>query len=173
VSRIGINAECPNLLIRQRLAETIDNAYQSTGRQIHLVGHSLGGMLALAAAAQWPERVASVITLGTPFGGLSVHPSVARTIEVVRRHILERHGDGVLPDCYTGSCSCSFLTSLRLDLPSSVRQTAIYSKSDGLVEWQVCATGDPAIDVEVSATHIGMAFSPIVYSLVAHRLAGK
>jgi hypothetical protein len=34
-------------------------------------------------------------------------------------------------------------------------------------------TGDPKVDVEVSATHIGMAFSPLVYSVVAERLAGK
>jgi hypothetical protein len=34
-------------------------------------------------------------------------------------------------------------------------------------------SGDPKVDIEVSATHIGLAFSPIVYSLVAQRLAGE
>jgi hypothetical protein len=29
------------------------------------------------------------------------------------------------------------------------------------------------VDFEVSATHIGMAFNPIVFDLVAHRLAGR
>jgi hypothetical protein len=52
-------------------------------------------------------------------------------------------------------------------------QTAIYTKSDGIVDWHVCRTGDPYIDFEVSATHIGLAFNPIVFDVVAHRLAGK
>jgi hypothetical protein len=34
-------------------------------------------------------------------------------------------------------------------------------------------TGDPAIDYEVSSTHIGLVFNPIVFNVVAHRLAGK
>src|SRR5579885_58983 len=46
-SCIGLNAECPNLLIRHRLIETIEKAYAQTGRKVHLVGHSLGGTLAL------------------------------------------------------------------------------------------------------------------------------
>ena len=54
-----------------------------------------------------------------------------------------------------------------------MRQTAIYTKNDGIVDWHVCRTGDPAVDVQVSATHIGMVFSPLVYSVVAHRLAGE
>src|ERR1035437_4539603 len=43
-SGIGFNAECPNLLIQQRLKATIQKAYKETGRKIHLVGHSLGGV---------------------------------------------------------------------------------------------------------------------------------
>jgi len=35
----------------------------------------------------------------------------------------------------------------------------------------VCRTGDPKVDFEVSSTHIGMVFSPLVYSIVAQRLA--
>jgi hypothetical protein len=40
-----------------------------------------------------------------------------------------------------------------------------------VVDWRVCRTGDPNIDVEVPATHIGLVFNPIVYDLVAQRLA--
>ena len=58
-------------------------------------------------------------------------------------------------------------------LPKSVFQTAIYTKSDGIVDWRVCRTGIPDIDFEVSATHIGLAFNPIVFDVIAHRLARK
>src|SRR5579885_3507537 len=122
---------------------------------------------------QMPDRIASVITLGSPFRGVSVHPSVLRTAELVRGQILRRHGRGVLPDCYTGACTCSFLRSLMGNFPASVRQTAIYTKADGIVDWRVCRTGDPDVDFEVSATHIGLVFNPLVYGLVARRLARR
>jgi triacylglycerol lipase len=172
-SNIGVNAECPNLLIGQKLRDTIQQAYKERRKKVHLIGHSLGGVLARAAASQMPDRVASVITMGAPFRGVSVHPSILRAAEMVRGQILERHGRDVLPACYTGACTCSFLESLNENLPKSVRQTAIYTKSDGIVDWHVCMTGNPAHDFEVSATHIGMVFNPIVYDLVAKRLAGK
>lgn len=35
-SGIGVNADCPNLLIQQHLKETIDRAYKETGRKVHL-----------------------------------------------------------------------------------------------------------------------------------------
>ncbi len=172
-SGIGRNTECPNLLIQHKLNATIRKAYKQTGRKVHLVGHSLGGVLARAAASQMPDRIASVITLGSPFRGVSVHRSVLRAAELVRGHILERHGKGVLPACYTAECTCNFLQSLVTELPESVAETAIFTKSDGIVDWRVCRTGNPGVDFEVSATHIGLAFNPIVFDVVAHRLAGQ
>jgi pimeloyl-ACP methyl ester carboxylesterase len=172
-SGIGINAECPNLLIRLRLNEVIQEAYKSTRRKVHLIGHSLGGTIARSVASQMPERIASVITLGAPIRGVAAHASVLHTAELIRKQILERHGRGVLPDCYTARCTCDFLESLKGKFPESVRQTAIYTKADGLLDWHVCRTGDPAVDFEVSATHFGLAFSPLVYSVVARRLAAK
>jgi triacylglycerol lipase len=170
-SGIPMNAECPNLLMRQHLNEVIGEAYQSTGTPVHLIGHSLGGAMARAAACQTPGRIASVITLSAPIRGLAGHSAILRTAELVRKQILEEHGAGVLPDCYTAACTCAFLVSLKQKFPKSVRQTVIYTKSDGILDWRVCCTGNPAVDFEVSATHMGLVFSPLVYSLVAHRLA--
>jgi triacylglycerol lipase len=172
-SGIGINAECPNLLIREHLIGTIEKAYEQTGKKVHLIGHSLGGVLARAAASQMPDRVASVITLASPFRGVSIHPMILRAVNYVRGQIHERNGEGVLPSCYTGECTCCFLESLVLTLPRSVRRTAVFTKSDGIVDWKVCRTGRRANDFEVSGTHIGLVFNPIVYDLVARRLAGR
>jgi len=172
-SGIGLNAECPNLLIQQRLRTTIEKAYKETKGKVHLIGHSLGGVIARAAASEMPDRVASIITMGSPIRGLSVHPTVLAAANLVRSQILDRHGEGVLPDCYTGRCTCSFLESLASKLPKGIIQTAIYTKMDGIVDWHVCQTGNPKIDFEVSATHIGLVFNANVYSLVAHRLAGE
>ena len=116
-------------------------------------------------ASQMPDRVASVITMGAPFRGVVVHPGVLRVAELVRGQILERHGKGVLPSCYTGACTCRFLESLVKRLPSTMAQTAIFTKNDGIVDWKVCRTGKPNVDFEVPATHIGMVFNPVVYNL--------
>ena len=172
-SGIPLNADCPNLLIRRNLNEAIQEANQHTKGKIHLIGHSLGGSLARAAAAQMPGHVASVITLAAPIRGIGARASVMTAAEMVRKQILERHGRGVMPNCYTARCTCEFFESLRGEFPKGVRQTAIYTKTDGILDWRVCQTGDPKVDVEVSSTHVGMVFSPLVYEIVARKLAGE
>ena len=170
-SGIGVNAECPNLLIRRRLNQTIEQAYRETGRRVHLIGHSLGGVLARSVAGDQPKRIASVITLGAPFRGTVAHPRVLRAVEAVRQRIKLNHGASVLPDCYTGRCTCAFLDSLRRELDASVAETAIYTRTDGFVDWRYCVTGVPEHDFEVTGTHVGLAFNPAVYGLIAKRLA--
>ena len=172
-SGISINAECPNLLIRQHLSAAIAEARESTKGKVHVIGHSLGGTMARAVAAQMPDRVASVITIASPIRRIAGHAAVMRIADRVRRKILKRQGANVLPDCYTANCTCSFLESLRGTFPKTVRQTAIYSKCDGMMDWRVCRTGDSDVDIEVSSTHLGSVLSPLVYKIVAERLAGR
>ena len=170
-SGIGLNAECPNLLIQQRLKENIDRALADTGRKIHLIGHSLGGIIARAVACQRANAVASVITLAAPFRGTVVHRTVLRAAESVRKQILKEHGNGVLPTCYTGRCTCDFLSSLRRKMTCDILQTAIYTRSDGIADWRYCTTGDPESDFEVPGTHIGLPFNASAYAVIAKRLA--
>jgi triacylglycerol lipase len=170
-SGIGINADCPNLLIQRHLNETIEQALTETGGKIHLIGHSLGGVIARSVAGQRPKDVASVITLASPFRGAVTNRTVLRAAEAVRMRILQERGPGVLPDCYTGRCTCNFIDSLRREIPDSMVQTAIYTRHDGIVDWRYCMTGNPQIDFEVPGTHVGMAFNPLAYTIVAQRLA--
>jgi pimeloyl-ACP methyl ester carboxylesterase len=169
-SGIGLNAECPNLLIRRHLNETMDRALQETGHPLHVIGHSLGGIIARSVAGQRPNDVASVITLGSPFRGTVAHSRVLKAAEIVRKRIQLKHGQGVLPDCYTGRCTCQFLDSLRRDLPQGITETAIYTRTDGVVDWRYCITEHPGVDFEVPGTHIGLAFNPAVYDIIARRL---
>ena len=170
-SGIGLNADCPNLLILNKLSATIDQARRETGGKVHVLGHSLGGLLARSVAGARPDDIASVITLAAPFRGTVLHPGVRQAVEAVRKQILLRHGNSVLPACYTAGCTCSFLNSMRTELPPSVRETAVYSRTDGFVDWRYCVTGDPASDFEVTGTHIGLVFNPTVYRIIADRLA--
>jgi len=170
-SGIGINADCPNLLIQRHLNETLERALSETGRRIHLIGHSLGGVIARSAASQRPKDVASVITLASPFRGTVMSGTVLHAAEAVRMRILQEHGSGVLPDCYTGRCTCNFIDSLRRRVPDAMVQTAIYTRHDGIVDWRYCMTKNPEFDFEVPGTHVGMAFNPLAYTIIAERLA--
>jgi triacylglycerol lipase len=170
-SGIGINAECPNLLIQRRLNETIERALTETERKIHLIGHSLGGVIARSVAGQRPGDVASVITLASPFRGTATSRTVLHAAEGVRQRIQREHGPGVLPNCYTGRCTCNFVDSLKRDIPDAMIETAIYTRDDGIVDWRYCMAKNPEVDFEVPGTHIGMAFNPAAYTVVAERLA--
>ncbi len=170
-SGIGLNADCPNLLIQRHLSDTIQRARAETGRKIHLIGHSLGGVIARSVAGQRPRDIASVITLASPFRGTITNKTVFHAAEAVRLRILQEHGRGVLPDCYTGRCTCNFINSLSRAIPNSVTETAIYTRHDGIVDWRYCMTRKENVDYEVPGTHIGMAFNASAYAIVAERLA--
>lgn len=170
-SGIGINAECPNLLIQRVLNATVAKALDETGRKVHLIGHSLGGVIARAMAGQRPRDIASVITLASPIQGTVANRTVLQAAEAVRLQIQREHGSSVLPRCYTGQCTCNFINSLRREVPRSMLQTAIYTRHDGIVDWHYCLTKKRDSDFEVPGTHIGMAFNPAAYSIVAERLA--
>lgn len=171
MSSIGRNIECPNVLT-DRLRETIENAQAQSGGKVHLIGHSLGGMLARAAAVRWPRPIASVITMAAPFRGVRAHPLILQVARLVRGRISAHRGDpSILQNCYTGQCSCDFVNSLRRPFPRQVAQTAIYTKSDGIVDWRGCVSEDPDTDIEVRGAHLGLVFNPEVYHHIALRLA--
>jgi triacylglycerol lipase len=170
-SGIRWNAECPNLLIKHCLNETMEKALAETGRRIHLIGHSLGGVIARSIVGQRPRDIASVITLGAPFRGTVAHSGILRAAETVRQRIRKKHGTGVSPGCYTGHCTCEFVDSLHRRLPLSVVETAVYTPDDGVVDWRYCRTDNPQANFPVSGTHIGLAFNPSVYAIIADRLA--
>lgn len=172
-SGVDRNAECPDLLIKTQLKGLIEAAVDETGRRVHLIGHSLGGIIARSLASQWPKLIASVITLGSPFRGAALQRSILRETEVVRRFIQQQHGVKVLPECYTERCPCDFMQSLHKIALKQVSLTSIYTREDGVLAWRSCMTGDKKIDVEVHGTHAGLAFNPEVYAVIAERLAKR
>ncbi len=166
LSRIGRNAECLEIL-SQRLLETVERARADTGHPVHLIGHSLGGLLARSLATRRPDLAASVVTLGSPFRGIRSHPLVLLASDRVREQ-LQRDDR---PDCYTGYCGCVAVKGLEDGFPVSVPQVAVYTKTDGIVDWRVCVNDDPATNVEVTGTHVALVANPGAYRAIAHHLA--
>jgi pimeloyl-ACP methyl ester carboxylesterase len=171
MSGIGRNVDCPNVLMG-RLLETVGQAHADTGGRVHLIGHSLGGVLARGAGTIRPDWIASVITMASPFRGVRAHPLILQAAAFFRRRVHTRRDRPEAPvECYSGFCQCQAVDALRQPFPASVQQTAIYTKRDGVVDWNFCVSGDADTDIEVSGTHVGLVFNPRVYRHIAERLA--
>lgn len=172
-SKIGRNADCPDVLT-DRMITTMVRAHEETGKKVHLIGHSLGGLIARSAAIQRPDLVSQVISVASPFREIRVHPMILAAAGFVRERIRSRRQESqdVKRDCYTAGCTCNFATALRDgDLSDSIQRAAIYTKTDGVVDWKSCVEEDASLNTQVSGTHSGMAFNPHVYRKVAQLLS--
>ncbi|MCP3729336.1 alpha/beta hydrolase [Sphingomonas sp. MG17] len=143
----------------ERLFERIAAIHDETGEKVTLVGVSLGGIMARVAAHRAPDLVREVITVCSPFAGLPSATNVWRVFELASG---QRADDPLVR---------AFLEEASEPLP--VPATAIWSRSDGLVNGEVCheAECDAARSVEVSNGHLLAQMSPEVLRAVAETLA--
>lgn len=153
---LGTNRGDVPALIPQ-VAERVAELAAAARQRVRLVGWSLGGVLAREVARDDPERVARVMTLGTPAVGGPKYTAAGR-IYALRGFDLD---------------AIEAEAEQRNRIPIRVPVTAIYSRRDGVVAWRACFDpfGADIEYVEVRATHLGLGFSPEVYRLVAQRLA--
>ena len=134
----------PSKELHERLETRLKELHGRYGRRISIVGWSLGGIFARELAREFPYAVRQVVTLGSPFGSdYSIDGSRKPEAAAKRR------------------------------IAPPVPCTSIYSKSDGIVSWEACREieADETENIEVSATHMGMGFNPLVLWAIADRLA--
>ena len=164
------NVACAGVSI-ERVGERLEVLAETSGQRVAVIGQSRGGNFAKVLAVRYPEFVSGIVTLGSPqLDPLDVHPFVRA--QVCAMGALGSLGvPGVFSHrCRTGSCCERFWEDLAGPTPDGVGYLSIYSRSDGIVNWRTCL--DPCADqVEVRASHIGMAVSPAVYQAVADALA--
>jgi pimeloyl-ACP methyl ester carboxylesterase len=157
-----------------RLEQRLEAFAEAQGRPVAVVGQSRGGIFAKALAARRPDLVDSIVTLGSPtVAQLRVHPLVLAQIGIVGAL-----GSGHVPGmfslrCLRGDCCERFRAALAGPFPDDVHWTALYSRTDGIVDWRACL--DPQADelVEVRASHCGMALNAQVYAEVAAALSAN
>jgi triacylglycerol lipase len=155
----------------QRVEVRAEALFAEHKRRVAVIGHSRGAHLGKALATQRPELVSHVIAMG---GGLDRQLAVSAPTEAAvklvsawHRHTTDRHERR---GCLTEECRCSFTGAYAAPFPSSVRLTSIYSQADGVVRWRSCVV-PYAENVEVSGTHVGLAFNAQAYAAIARALA--
>lgn len=168
-SGIRWNINCPDYSL-QVLLNTIQTVYQENNQPLSLIGHSLGGAIARAAAVQKPEFIKQIITLGSPINAARVHPTILATVKLLKKFQRKRL---LFPNCYTEKCQCRFITSLSTELPALVECAAIYSKQDGVIDWHCCLDNNKNFNIEVKSTHLGMVYSVEVYRTIASLLSAS
>jgi triacylglycerol lipase len=157
-SGIRFNVGCSG-----RDLDRLDAVLDAFGEPVILIGQSRGGTLARALAARHPDKVAALVTLGSPvLDPLAVSPSVLRTIRSVAFL-----GDLGVPglfstECRDGECCADFRSLLAQPLAPGTPALSLYSRTDAIVDWQACLDPD-AECVEVEGSHCGMAVNTQVY----------
>jgi pimeloyl-ACP methyl ester carboxylesterase len=153
-----------------RLELRLEELAEITGHRVAIIGQSRGGTLARVLGARRPDLVSGIVTLGAPtVRQLSAHPFVLAQVFVVGAL-----GTGKVPgmfrvSCLRGGCCERFRADLAGEFPAEVGYTALYSKTDGVVDWRACL--DPfATQVEVRASHLGMGLNAEVYAELGNAL---
>ncbi|MEM6963830.1 MAG: alpha/beta hydrolase [Bacteroidota bacterium] len=141
------------------LMDKLEKIHESHGREVTLIGWSLGGVYARQIAKEKPEMVRQVITLGSPFRGITA-PNYATWL-----YNLISDGKRVV----------DLDPELLADLPkpTPVPTTSIYSKQDGVVPWEVCMEAyesEIAQNIQVRGSHLGMGVNATILNIIADRL---
>jgi pimeloyl-ACP methyl ester carboxylesterase len=171
VAAIGWNADCFHALT-DRLIADLERTSRTGGRPAHLVGHSLGGILAHGAAVRAPHLVASVTMLGSPLRGLRLHPALRAAAAATRAGIRLARGASVPPECATLACPCTTVQAVAAALPAAIPLATIATRNDGVADWRYAIQRAPAHDTTVvRSSHMGLVFSRAVLDALAQRLA--
>jgi triacylglycerol lipase len=164
------NVDCSGAALG-RLEERLERVVREQGKRAVVIGQSRGGAFAKVIAVRRPDLVCGIVTLGAPqMAPLAVHPLVRLQLHAVGA-LGSLGTPGLLRrSCLDGECCAEFWEELAGPLPAGVGFVAVYSRSDGIVDWRACL--DPCADeqVEVGASHIGMAVNPAAWRAVAAAL---
>ena len=144
--------------VQHAMVDLVHELNDTHGRKVSLIGWSLGGLYARQLAKMMPERVRSVITLGSPFAAGPKATNAWRVYEMASGRRADEEDSR-----FGGSMAGT----------PPVPTTAIFSRTDGVCAWQGCKEKTTATSesIEVESSHCGMGHHPAAVYAVADRLA--
>ena len=144
----------------EEMNELLHQVHADNKRKVSIVGWSLGGVFARELAKRAPDKVRSVISLGSPISANLNISNAKKLFEAIN-----------------GAPEATRAAQIaKLDEAPPVPTTSIYSKTDGVVAWRGSIQHhhkghDEIENIEVPASHFGLGVNPLVIYAVADRLA--
>ena len=158
----GVNTGL-NRDVHDHLMGRVDEIYRRHQRRVAVIGHSLGGFYARLLGHRRTEKLAVIITTGTPFAAAGDLSAIAWHARSLYKAINIRELEFDIP-------AIQNIVAEKPPIPA----TSIYARNDGVVDWRGCLheAGDTlAENVEVTAAHFAMLFNPETYCVIGDRLA--
>lgn len=142
------------------LLEKIEQLHDKHQTKVSIIGWSLGGVYARQLGKRRPDLIRQIITMGSPFANIERYNNAAWFYRLINnnRPLTEVDKEWIL----------------EIPAPAPVPTTAIYSKKDGVVNWQTCMEPTPDNwhqNIEVVGSHFGMPYLPSIWFLVENRLS--
>ncbi|TSH96930.1 alpha/beta hydrolase [Verticiella sediminum] len=142
--------------VEEKLIQRLTDLHERYQRKVSVIGWSLGGVYARLLAHHMPERVRSVVTLGSPFASEPRATNAWRLYELL-----------------SGRTVDDWAERAWMKAPPPVPSTAIFSRTDGVVAWRGCMEQESATseNIEVEGSHCGLGHNPAALYAIADRLA--
>lgn len=138
-----------------QLEGRLSDIHERHGEPIVLVGWSLGGLFARELAKRQPDRVAKVVTMGSPFSWSPRANNVWRAYHLVTGHRVEE-------------------PPIKVELAGKppVETVALWSPRDGIVHPRAARglPGERDREVALRCTHMGFAYDPQAIAAVLREL---
>jgi pimeloyl-ACP methyl ester carboxylesterase len=144
--------------ILDRFGARVAEVQARAGGTVTLIGWSLGGLIARAYAGHAPERIAEVITLGTPFSGNPRSNRAWKIYELVADHKVD-------------SPPLVFDRAAKPPVPT----TAIWSARDGVISAEAARglAHERDGEVEIRCGHFAMSSAPDALEAVLRTLSAQ
>lgn len=143
-----------------QMLDLLGSVHERTEQKVSIVGWSLGGVFARELTKIHPDKVRSVISLGSPISNDRRYSAPSRLFEAINGRKTEPEEQGRYRN---------------LEKAPPVPTTSILTKSDGVVSWrgsvQKPDDHDQIENIMVPASHIGLGVNPLVMVAIADRLA--
>jgi pimeloyl-ACP methyl ester carboxylesterase len=162
-SGILANTDCPRRVI-DRLTSIVLKRRARASEKLIVIGHSLGGIYARELGRRLPACIEQVILLAAPIKDPHIHSNpYVKMLALLTRHIRET-GYGCSGDLAT-------ICGVHGHEAPHIRETLIYSKSDGVVDWASCIEEGPNVRAfEVDSTHCGLPYNLDTLRIVRQRV---